>query len=179
MAFLNWLSDLKLPGRSLKSRIRNDPHYRFQSLDEIRLAVALGIHIDVQQATIDDWLRLPGLSIHQSRMLTQLSSAGVQFYCIEDIAAALGLSIQRLKPLESILRFCYYPPESLYLVQRVNPNTASIETLGQVSGVGPVLARAIVQNRSTYGAYKNLADLQQRLSLPSQLTANLMHYLSF
>lgn len=179
MAFLNWLSDLKLPGRSLKSRICNDPYYRFQSLDEIRLAVALGIYIDVQQATIDDWLRLPGLSIHQARMLTQLSSSGVQFYCIEDIAAALGLSIQRLKPLESILRFCYYPPESLYLIQRVNPNTASIDLLGQVPGVKPVLARTIVQNRSAYGAYKNLADLQQRLSLPSQLTANLMHYLSF
>ena len=177
MAFLNWLSTLK--GQSLKSRLRNDPYYRFQSLDEIRLAISLGIYIDVQQATIDDWLRLPGLSIHQARLLTQLSNAGVQFYCVEDIAAALGLSIQRLKPLEPILRFCYYPPESLYLIQRVNLNVAMIEALEKVPGIKPVLARTIVQNRSTSGPYKNLADLQQRLALPSQLTASLMHYLSF
>ncbi len=149
MAFLNWLSALKGQGRSLKSRLRNDPYYRFESLDEIRLAVSLGIKIDVQQASIDDWLRLPGLSIHQARLLTQLSNAGVQFYCVEDIAAALGLSIQRLKPLESILQFCYYPPESLYLIQRVNPNTASIEALGHIPGIKPVLARTIVQNRLT------------------------------
>ncbi len=179
MAFLNWLSELNLQGRSLKSRIRNDPYYRFQSLDEIRLAVSLGIYIDVQQATVDDWLRLPGLSIHQARMLTQLSASGVQFYCVEDIAAALGLSIQRLKPLESILQFCYYDPESLCLIQRVNPNTATIEALREIPAMKPILARTIVQNRSTSGAYKNLADLQQRLSLPSQLTAHLMHYLSF
>ncbi len=179
MAFLNWLSGLKLQKHSLNSRIRNDPYYRFQSLDEIRVAVSLGIRIDVQQAIVDDWLRLPGLSIHQARMLTQLSNSGVQFYCVEDIAAALGLSIQRLKPLEPILQFCYYPPESLYLIQRVNPNTATIEALEQVPGVKPVLARTIVQNRSTNGTYKNLADLQQRLSLPSQLMADLMHYLSF
>ena len=108
MAFLNWLSELKLQGRSLKSRIRDDPYYRFQSLNEIRLAVSLGIYIDVQQATIDDWLRLPGLSIHQARMLTQLSESGVQFYCVEDIAAALGLSIQRLKPLEPILHELFW-----------------------------------------------------------------------
>ncbi len=179
MAFLNWLSELNLQGRSLKSRIRNDPYYRFQSLDEIRLAVSIGIYIDVQQATVDDWLRLPGLSIHQARMLTQLSVSGVQFYCVEDIAAALGLSIQRLKPLEPILRFCYYHTESLCFIQRVNPNTATIETLGHIPGVKPVLARTIVQNRTANGVYRNLADLQQRLSLPSQLTANLMHYLSF
>lgn len=179
MAFLNWLSALNLSERSLKSRIQNDPYYRFQSLDEIRVAVSLGIRIDVQQATIDDWLRLPGLSIHQARMLTQLSNSGVQFYCVEDIAAALGLSIQRLKPLESILQFCYYPPESLCLVQRVDPNIATVEALEKIPGVKPVLARTIVQNRLTYGAYKNLADLQQRLSLPSQLTSNLMHYLNF
>jgi DNA uptake protein ComE-like DNA-binding protein len=176
MAFLNWLSP---QGRALKSRIANDPYYRFQSLEEIRLAAALGIQIDVNQAAIDDWLRLPGLSIHQARMLTQLSQSGVYFYCVEDVAAALGMSIQRVKPLEPVMQFCYYDAESIYNLQRVNLNTASVEAIGQIPKVGAVLARAIVQNRLNNGTYKNLADLQQRLSLPSQVISNLMHYLSF
>ncbi|KAM3114275.1 helix-hairpin-helix domain-containing protein [Phormidesmis sp. 146-33] len=164
---------------SLRSRILNDPFYRFQSLEEIRLAASLGIQIDVNQASVDDWLRIPGLSIHQARMLTQLSDSGVQFFCVEDLAAALGLSLQRLKPLEPILSFCYYESESVCVIQRVNLNAASVEDLTGIPGMGKVLARAIVRNRVSNGAYKNLVELQQRLSLPSQTVSNLMHYLSF
>lgn len=178
MAFLDWLSSVA-QSRSLKSRIQNDPYYRFQSLAEIQIAADLGIKIDVNQASVDDWLRLPGLSIHQARMLTQLCQSGIQFLCLEDIAAVLGLSLQRLKPLEPILRFCYYDPESLYQIQRVNLNTASSEELTRIPQIRPVLARAIVVDRTTNGRYKNLIDLKERLSLPNSLIADLMHYLIF
>ncbi|MBD1856367.1 MULTISPECIES: ComEA family DNA-binding protein [Leptolyngbya] len=171
---LSWLSS-----SLLKSKIQNDPYYRFQSLAEIKIAADLGIQIDVNQAAVDDWLRFPGLSIHQAKTLTQMSEFGVQFLCIEDVAAALGLSVQRLKPLEPIMKFCYYDPESLHQIQRVNLNTATVNDLTQIPEIRSVLARAIVRNRQIRGEYKNLVDLQQRLSLPSEMIANLMHYLRF
>lgn len=171
---LSWLSSALL-----KSKIQNDPYYRFQSLAEIKIAADLGLQIDVNQAAVDDWLRFPGLSIHQAKTLTQLSEFGVQFFCIEDIAAALGLSVQRLKPLEPIMKFCYYDPESLHQIQRVNLNTATVNELTQIPEIRPVLARAIVRNRQILGHYKNLVDFQQRLSLPSGMIAELMHYLRF
>ncbi|MCY6489388.1 ComEA family DNA-binding protein [Leptolyngbya sp. GGD] len=146
---------------------------------EIKIAADLGIQIDVNQAAVDDWLRFPGLSIHQAKTLTQMSEFGVQFLCIEDVAAALGLSVQRLKPLEPIMKFCYYDPESLHQIQRVNLNTATVNDLTQIPEIRSVLARAIVRNRQIRGEYKNLVDLQQRLSLPSEMIANLMHYLRF
>ncbi|MBD1843330.1 ComEA family DNA-binding protein [Cyanobacteria bacterium FACHB-63] len=171
---LNWFSSALL-----KSKIQNDPYYRFQTLAEIRIAADLGIQIDVNQAGVDDWLRLPGLSIHQAKTLTQLSELGMQFLCVEDVAAALGLSLQRLKPLEPVMKFCYYDPESLHQIQRVNLNTATPIELTQIPQVRSVLARAIVRNRQSQGNYKDLVDLQQRLSLPSHLIAELMHYLRF
>lgn len=171
---LSWLSS-----SLLKSKIQNDPYYRFQSLAEIKIAADLGIQIDVNQAAVDDWLRFPGLSIHQAKTLTQMSEFGVQFLCVEDVAAALGLSVQRLKPLEPIMKFCYYDPESLHQIQRVNLNTATVNDLTQIPEIRSVLARAIVRNRQIRGEYKNLVDLQQRLSLPSEMIANLMHYLRF
>lgn len=171
---LSWLSS-----SLLKSKIQNDPYYRFQSIAEIKIAADLGIQIDVNQAAVDDWLRFPGLSIHQAKTLTQMSEFGVQFLCIEDVAAALGLSVQRLKPLEPIMKFCYYDPESLHQIQRVNLNTATVNDLTQIPEIRSVLARAIVRNRQIRGEYKNLVDLQQRLSLPSEMIANLMHYLRF
>lgn len=163
----------------LRSRILNDPYYRLQSLEEIALAASLGVKIDVNQATIDDWLRLPGISIHQARSLATLTQAGVQFYGLEDLAAALNLPLQRLNFFQPILQFCYYDTEKPNQIQPINPNHTSIEQLTRLPVVDLYLARAIVQQRQKAGPYRNLADLQQRLTLPASLTAKLMHYLCF
>ena len=74
-----------------RQKMANDPYYRFGSLAELPIAAELGIKIDVNSATIDDWLRLPGLSIHQARALVALQQAGLELYSIEDLAAALGM----------------------------------------------------------------------------------------
>ncbi len=161
----------------IRARLQNDPYYRLQSAQEIAVAAELGIKIDVNQASVDDWLRLPGISIHQGRLLVELQKNGVPFYCLEDIAAALAIPVHRLKPLEPVLRFCYY--DEANNISRVNPNTATVEQLTQIPGVEESLALAVVQNRLTAGSYRNLVDFQQRLLLPGKLTAQLMHYLRF
>ncbi|MEB3295638.1 MAG: ComEA family DNA-binding protein [Synechococcales bacterium] len=183
MALLDWLTSAAgnptLPWQTLKTKIAQDPYYRFQTLEEIHLAAKMGVQVDVNTATVDDWLRLPGLSIHQARLLVQLLESRVQFYCVEDIAAAIGVSAQRLQPLTPILRFCYYDPDSLDRCDRCDPNLATVETLQTLPSVGPALARAIVRHRTSHGDYRNLVDLQQRLNLPSRTIAELMHYLKF
>lgn len=173
--FLRWLNASLKPARSPLA----DPYYRFQSVGEVQQAAAMGVRIDVNRACVDDWLRLPGLSIHQARSLVMLAQSGVQFHCLEDIAAAISVPVQRLHPLAPILQFCYYDTESLCAIQPLNPNSAPPEMLTKIPGVDLFLAQAIVQNRQQYGAYRNLADLQQRLKLPGQLTSDLMHYLQF
>jgi DNA uptake protein ComE-like DNA-binding protein len=161
----------------IRQRLLDDPYYRLRSAAEIATAGELGIKIDVNRAGVDDWLRLPGISIHQARSLVQLCQAGVQFYSLEDIAAALNLSVQYLKPLAPVLSFCYYNDDDT--IDRVNPNTASVEQLRQIPIVDSLLASAIVENRMAAGRYRNLVDFQQRLSLSGQLTGQLMHYLQF
>jgi DNA uptake protein ComE-like DNA-binding protein len=165
--------------KTLQKKILNDPYYRFESMEEIAIAAALGIKINVAQASIDDWLRLPGISIHQARMLVELISSGVELLSIEDLAAALSLSIQRLKPLEPILEFSYYHPESFLTTVRLSPNTATIEQLLEIPLITPRLAEMIVIQRLEHGIYRNLVDFQQRLGIDSQLVAQLMHYFQF
>lgn len=162
---------------AIRTRLYNDPYYRLQSTEEIAVAAALGIQIDVNQASVDDWLRLPGLSIHQARALVELCRSGVQFYCLEDIAAALNMPLQRLKPLEPVLKFCYYDENCTKAL--INPNTATVECLMQIPTVELSLAKAVVQNRMLSGPYRDLADFQRRLSLPGAITTELMHYLRF
>uniref|UniRef100_B8HKM4 DNA uptake protein n=1 Tax=Cyanothece sp. (strain PCC 7425 / ATCC 29141) TaxID=395961 RepID=B8HKM4_CYAP4 len=162
----------------LRSRLQIDPYYRFQTLAEVQQAAALGVRIDVNKAAVDDWLRLPGISIHQARTLVQLTQNGVQLYCLEDLAAVLDLSLQRLAPLAPILQFCYYDPASLS-PQRLNPNTASIEQLQQLPGIDAALAHQITRERLAIGPYRHLADFQQRLDLPGGLINQLLPYLRF
>lgn len=173
---MKWLN---LHRQKIRAKIQSDPYYRFQSLEEIAIAVELGIQIDVNQASIDDWLRLPGISIHQARTLVELTGIGVQFFCPEDIAAAISIPRQRLTLLQPILYFGYCDPESLLSPQRVNPNTASVAQLEQIPLLEASLAELIVQNREENGAYRNLPDLQNRLGLKSQLISQLMYYLQF
>ena len=157
-----WLP-LNLKLQKLRAKLLSDPYYRLQSGEEIQMAAELGLGIDANQATVDDWLRLPGLSIHQGRSLVQLSRAGVVFYCIEDVAAALGLPVQRLEPLKPML----------------NPNTASVESLSKIPFIDLSLAQKVVENRLSAGYYQSLVDFQQRLELSGEAIAQLMYYLRF
>ncbi len=155
----------------------NDPYYRFGSLAELPIAAELGIQIDVNSATIDDWLRLPGLSIHQARALVDLQQAGLELYSIEDLAAALGMPVQRIQAWSLVLSFQYRSPELQPLL--CNPSIASLEELRQIPGVDADLAELMVIDRQNNGSYRDLGDFQRRLSISGVVLGKLMHYLKF
>ena len=168
-----------LKKKTISYKILNDPYYRFQSLEEIKIAGELGIKINVKQASVDDWLRLPGISIHQGKSLVELVGMGVQLLCIEDLAAALSFPVTRLLPLEPILHFEYYDHLSLLSPQKINPNRASEAEIAQIPILELNLVALIIQERENNGVYRNLADLQRRLRLDSQFISQLMHYVKF
>ncbi|MGB7086870.1 MAG: ComEA family DNA-binding protein [Phormidesmis sp.] len=170
----------------LHRRLQQEPYYRFRSVEELQLAASWGIVIDANMATIDEWLRLPGISIHQARCLSQLTQRGLAFNCIEDVAAALGMPLQQISPWQVVLQFCYYGSGDIAegsAEGRLEPvaiaiNTASAEQLVAVPAIDIFLARAIIHYRQ-FGPYQDLADLQDRLRLTAQITAELLHYLRF
>ncbi|MEO1670645.1 MAG: ComEA family DNA-binding protein [Cyanobacteria bacterium J06631_2] len=169
----------KLPQIGIRNKIANDPYYRFQSLKEIAIAGELGIKIDANLATVDDWLRLPGFSIRQARSLVELVRMGVQLVCLDDVAAAIGVSVMHLKPYEPVLAFAYYDRLSPLSPVKININSASIEELTTIPEVTFDLAQEIIRDRSVHGRYSNIVNLSSRLNLDSNLTSQLMHYLRF
>ena len=162
----------------LRRRLQQEPYYRFQSFEELQLAASWGIRIEANTASVDDWLRLPGISIHQARSLTKLTKNGLSFNCLEDVAAALGMPIQQIQPWETILQFCYYEREHSLDPIAVDVNTATAAQLASIPAIDIFLGRAIVHYRQA-GRYRDLADLQQRLRLTTQATSELLHYLKF
>lgn len=165
--------------QALKRRLVNDPYYRFQSLEEVAMAAELGISIDVNQATVDDWLRLPGISIHQARHLVALREGGLQFFCLEDLAAALATPVPRLKPLGRILSFVYYDNHAALTPQTYAINSATALELADIPVLDPSWIQRILDNRQQQGPFLHLVDLQKRLQVPPDLLSHLMHYLRF
>jgi DNA uptake protein ComE-like DNA-binding protein len=160
-----------------RSQIVQDPHYRFQSLADLSIAAELGVSIDANRATVDDWLRLPGISIHQAKSLVTLQAAGVEFYAIEDVAAALGIALQRIQAWCLVLSFQYRHPDTQIL--QFNVNVATIAELQSLIDIDLDLAQCIVANRLEQGQYLDLVNFQQRLKLSGALLASLMHQLKF
>lgn len=169
----------KLTQIGLRKKIANDPYYRFQNLAEIAIAVELGISIDANQATVDDWLRLPGFSIHQARSLVDLVNMGIQLMCIEDVAAAISSPLPRLQLLAPIVSFAYYHRLSPLNPEKINPNSASETELELIPNLNADIALRLICERQDNGRYINIVDLQRRLNLDSELTSRLMHYLKF
>lgn len=168
-----------LPNPSSHSTKLTDSHTRFQSIQEVEQAARQGVSIDVNRATVDDWLRLPGISIHQANNLVHLARSGVQFCCVEDIATALDVPIETLQPLTPILGFFYYEAGTEGSPVRVNPNHASQQDLLTVPGIDQRFAQDIIHGRILEGPYYNLVDFQRRLKVPGETIGNLMHYLTF
>jgi DNA uptake protein ComE-like DNA-binding protein len=166
--------------QKLRNQILSNPYYRFQSAEEIAIASQLGIRVDANNATVDDWLRLPGLSIHQARTLVELSHSGVKFYCIEDIAAALSVSPVRFESFQAILIFSYCDDEAIEISTKfINVNTATVDAIANVPFIDLLLAEAVVQNRLENGLYRDIVDFQKRLNLSGDVLAQLMYYLKF
>jgi len=162
----------------LRRRLQKEPYYRFKSVQELQLAASWGIRIDANTASIDEWLRLPSLSIHQARRLTRLTSSRIFFNGIEDVAAALDITRQQAQAWDVILLFCYYDAAQSLEPLAIDVNAATLAELMSVPTIDSSLANEIIASRRT-SQYQDLSDLQQRLQLNPRAAAELLHYLSF
>jgi DNA uptake protein ComE-like DNA-binding protein len=179
----NWL---KAPFQSLdpavqaaRQKIARNAFCRLESAVEIAVAAEMGIAIDVNRASADDWLRLPGISIRQATLLAQLSAGGVIFHSLDDVAAALGVPPSQLEPIAPVLRFYFYDAEAPSFLQPIDANWATVEQLERLPGIDRALAECIVSDRQRRGNFRSLVDLQRRLHLSGELVGELMHYLRF
>ena len=160
-----------------RERLQRDSLARLDNLEEVAIAAELGIQIDANQATVDDWLRLPGISIHQARILTQLSQSGVAFHCIEDVAAALDIPCHHLHPLSPVLRFCYYDAASAVTPIAVSLNFATVAQLTAVPNMpAPMVERILNERRRS--PFVNWSDVHHRLRLSPEQTSQWMHFLT-
>jgi DNA uptake protein ComE-like DNA-binding protein len=170
-----WLQTWQRRRHPAWQRLRHQPLSRLNDLEELAIAAEMGIRIDANQATVDDWLRLPTISIHQARLLTRLTQNGVAFHCVEDVAAALSLSPASLQTLRPVLQFYYYDPISTITPASVALNQATTAQLSILPDMSPRLIERIVNERRR-SPFIDWNDAHHRLRLTADQTSQWMHY---
>ncbi|MEM9771368.1 MAG: helix-hairpin-helix domain-containing protein [Cyanobacteria bacterium P01_D01_bin.73] len=173
----SWKKRLSPEWRQAKAKLTGNPGDRLETAWDVAVALEMGQTLDANRATADQWLRLPGISIRQAQILSDLTQSGMQFNALEDVVAALGITEASLVIAAPLIRFYYYDPNSVSTVKLVNVNHADIQTLQQVPEMTAEMAAKIVGDRESRGKYRSLANLQRRINLPGSQLENWIHYL--
>ena len=135
--------------------------------------------LDVNRATAEQWLQLPGCSTAMADVLLRLQRAGVQFSQADDLFQLLDLSPLQAEQWRPHLVFHWYgdaPP--LPEPSPLELNAASRLELEQtLLWPEPRLSR-LLQERNQK-PFENLADLQERLCLPPEAVEQLLGKVRF
>jgi DNA uptake protein ComE-like DNA-binding protein len=136
---------------------------------EVQHAAALGWRLEVNRATAADWLRLPGITPDQVNLLLRLQRGGVQLSGAEDLGQALDLTANQVAAWLPLLDFRWYsePPGTGAQGARLDLNLAPARELGGL-GLSSERCQKLVRERARE-PFRDLADLQERLQLPSDL----------
>ncbi|MBD1195122.1 hypothetical protein [Vulcanococcus sp. Clear-D1] len=165
----------------LELKLRQDPQRRLQDPSEVRHAAALGWRLDVNRASADDWLRLPGITPAQVDLLLRLQRGGVQLSGLDDLERLLELPRSQATAWEPLLLFRWYgdgaPLQASPRPVDLNhaPGAALERELPQLDAV----RRGRLLRERQRAPFLDLADLQQRLQLPPALVEELIGKVRF
>jgi DNA uptake protein ComE-like DNA-binding protein len=153
----------------LSLKLQQNPALRLTSAVEVQHAADLGWRLDVNRATAADWLRLPGITADQVNLLLRLQRGGVQLSGAEDLGQALDLQADKVAGWLPLLDFRWYsePPSAGAQGARLDLNLATARELGGL-GLSGERCQRLVRERARE-PFRDLADLQDRLQLPSDL----------
>lgn len=184
--FLFWVAWLEIAVHSswiqgeYQSRLAfiANPRRRLTSDTDLRLAQELGMGIDINRASIDDLLRLPGMSIIEARRIVEARSSSGPYLSADELVERAEISANKVRNLEALLQFCYYETTPA-LTTHCDINDASASELAQIEGISAALADRIVLEREAHGEYASLSELRDRLALPARTVARLVNRLNF
>lgn len=70
------------------------------------------------------------------------------------------------------------PEDGLPSFQSINPNTADLQTLCLLPGIGETIGNRIIEYRETYGPFRQLSDLKKVKGIGDKIFAKIEPYLT-
>ncbi len=156
----------------------HNPQQRLTSEQQMLTARELGMSIDINRCSVDDLLRLPGVTLHEARRIIEIRRSGGPYFSADELQERTDVSWEKIRRLQSMLQFRYYEQKSA-LPMLLDINSATVSQIAELEGIEPSLASRIVQERDLGGDFANISDLRDRLNLPARIIARLMNRIDF
>lgn len=128
--------------------------------------------IDVNAADEATLAQVPGLGAQRAKRIIEYRQRHGHFRALDELDQVEGLgqyTVEKIRPalrvglneqaLGAVLPRATRPGETYDRTAPLDLNSAPVEQLQQLPGIGPVLAQRIVQDRETRGTFQKLEDL--------------------
>jgi competence protein ComEA len=135
--------------------------------------LAAGERIDPNRAPAAELERLPRIGPALAERIVEHREAHGAFRSLADLDAVPGFGPALLEAVAPHLTLPSAPAHTTSARDRLDLNRATAEELGALSGIGPVLARRIVEWRSTHGPFRSVEELEQVSGIGPKLRARL------
>jgi DNA uptake protein ComE-like DNA-binding protein len=162
----------------LALKLAQNPSLRLRSAEEVLHAAALGWRLEVNRATSADWLRLPGCTPCQVDRLLQRRREGIQLSGTDELQTVLQVSDALIQAWRPLLDFRWHGAGPAPGPAPLDLNRCSAALLQARLPLLEPCRRRLLQERRRQ-PFRDLADLQQRLQLPSAVVESLIGTVCF
>lgn len=122
--------------------------------------LGMGERIDLDRAEASDLARLPRIGPALAARIVNDRKLRGPFGSLEEVARVPGVGPALLEAIRAHSTFSGVARREPGPARgKVSLNTASEAVLRQLPGIGPIKARAIVEDRRRYGPYRTIEDL--------------------
>ncbi|MBN2220088.1 MAG: ComEA family DNA-binding protein [Kosmotogaceae bacterium] len=134
--------------------------------------------IDINKADVLSLQNIPGIGKAKAEAIVEFREKNGSFKTSDDLLKVPGIGPSILSEiLASIVPLVGSEKQSGSL--KVNVNTADVEELCGLPGVGPVIARRIVEYRASFGLFRSYEDLENVSGIGKKTVAELKELVEF
>ncbi len=152
LIFLSFVGLIILLGFALENSYKKEE----KSTDQATQRKTIEFPIDINTASYEELLEIPGIGPAKARAIIQFREQNGPFRTINDLVKVSGIGISTAQRISSFLKLENSPAVN---VKKINVNTADLDELSELPGIGEVKASEIIKFREKNGAFKKAEDL--------------------
>ncbi|MFN4190251.1 MAG: ComEA family DNA-binding protein [Pseudothermotoga sp.] len=129
------------------------------TVDRVDQRKMIEFPIDINSASYEDLLQIPGIGPAKAKAIIQFREQSGPFRTIDDLVKVSGIGKVTAQRISSYVKLEGLPQP--VGIKRININSAGLEELLELPGIGEVKATEIIKFREQKGPFKKPEDLLQ------------------